>query len=274
MIFAAAEETAAHTAEGGASVSDVIFEHVSNARELDLPFIGKVELPEWYLFGVDVSLTKHAVFMFVSAALLLVVFSIWGRKRSLVPKGFYNLLEMIVLFIRDEIADKNIGHDGALYTPYLCTIFFFILFMNLVGLVPFTATATANLNVTVVLAAMTFFVTQYAAIRSNGIGGWLKALTGGVHWLLWPIMVPVEILGLFTKPFALTVRLFANMIAGHIVIFFLLGLIFLIHAAVAPVSIAFALGIFMLELFVALVQAYVFTMLSSLFIGMAASHSH
>ena len=270
MLLFAAEEAAAE----GASVSDLIFEHVSDSRELDLPFLGKVELPELHVGSLDLSITKHTFFMFVAAALLMLVFFIWGRKRAMVPKGAYNLLEMIVLFIRDEIAEKNIGHDGIRYTPYLCTAFFFILFMNLVGLVPYSGTATGNLNVTVVLAIFTFFLTQYAAIRSNGVGGWFKALTGGVHWGLWIIMVPVEVLGLFTKPFALTVRLFANMLAGHIVIFFLLALIFLIHPGMAVVSVPFALGIFLLELFVALVQAYIFTMLSSLFIGMAASHAH
>ncbi|HYG70530.1 MAG TPA: F0F1 ATP synthase subunit A, partial [Anaeromyxobacteraceae bacterium] len=121
-----------------------------------------------------------------------------------------------------------------------------------------------------------FFITQYAAIRAMGLGGWLKHLTGGVHWLLWPIMVPVEILGLFTKPFALTVRLFANMIAGHIVILSLIGLIFALGTSwVALGSVPMALAIFLLELFVAFVQAYIFTMLSSLFIGsVVVAHDH
>ena len=131
---------------------------------------------------------------------------------------------------------------------------------------------------TVGLALFTFLVTQYATIRSLGIGGFLAHLTGGVPkslWPLWFIMVPVEILGLFTKPFALTVRLFANMVAGHFVILALLGLIFAISVWVFPVSVALALAIFMLELFVAFVQAYIFTMLSALFIGAAfAGHGH
>ena len=125
------------------------------------------------------------------------------------------------------------------------------------------------------LALMTFLLTQAAGIRTAGIGGYLKHLTGGVHPLLWPIMVPVEFLGLFTKPFALTIRLFANMVAGHIVIFFLLGLIFILKTAfLAVVSVPFAFAIYLLELFVALVQAYVFTMLSALFIGMGAAMGH
>jgi F-type H+-transporting ATPase subunit a len=181
-----------------------------------------------------------------------------------------------VLFVRDELAIKNIGkEEGPRYTPYLLTAFFFILFMNLLGLFPWMATATGNIAVTCGLALCTFVLTQVAGIRAAGFGGYLAHLTGGVAPWLWPIMIPVEILGLFTKPFALTIRLFANMLAGHIVIFFLLGLIFMLgHPAVALVSVPFALGIYLLELFVAFVQAYVFTMLSALFIGMGVAMGH
>src|SRR5207248_208236 len=184
------------------------------------------------------------------------------------PKGFYNMVESFVVYIRDEIAVKSIGeHEASRYVPYLCTVFFFILFMNVIGLVPYGATATGNLSVTVVLALCTFVLTQIAGMRAQGaLGYWLHLVPSGVPKWLWPIMLPVEILGLFTKPFALTVRLFANMVAGHIVIFFLIALTVLISVYVAPISVAFALGIFMLELFVALVQAYVFTMLSAVFI--------
>jgi F-type H+-transporting ATPase subunit a len=186
------------------------------------------------------------------------------------------------MFVRDEISAKNIGHHADLYTPYLCTAFFFILFMNLTGLLPIPrvggfpgiSTATGNISVTVVLALFTFVLTQIAGMRAQGaIGYWAHLVPNGVPKWLFPIMLPVEILGLFTKPFALTVRLFANMVAGHIVIFFLIALTVLISIYVVPISIAFALGIFLLELFVALVQAYVFTMLSAVFIGMT-QHAH
>ncbi len=228
---------------------------------------------------LDLVPTKHVLMIWL-AAILLVVSVLAGSNRNkakLVPRGTSaNLFEMVVLFIRDEIATKNIGkEDGPRYTPYLLTAFFFILFMNLLGLVPWMATATGNLAVTAALALCTFVVTQAASIRAAGLGGYLKHLTGGVHWGLWPIMIPVELLGLFTKPFALTVRLFANMLAGHIVIFFLLGLIFILnHPAVAVVSVPFAMAIYLLELFVAFVQAYIFTMLSALFIGMGVAMGH
>jgi F-type H+-transporting ATPase subunit a len=231
-------------------------------------------------FGaLDMTPTKHVIFMWLASALLLVVVFAAVRRKALVPKGLYNFVELLVAFVRNELAVPNIGKENAdRFLPYLLTAFFFILFVNLFGLLPFSATATANINVTVCLALFTFVITQYAAIRAMGIGGYLGHLTGGVPkslWPLWLIMIPVEFLGLFTKPFALTVRLFANMVAGHFVILALLGLIFAISVWVFPVSMALALAIFMLELFVAFVQAYIFTMLSSLFIGAAfASHGH
>jgi len=217
--------------------------------------------------------------MWLASALLLVAVFSALRKKAIVPRGFYNFIELLVAFVRNELAVPNIGTEHAdRYVPYLLTAFFFILFVNLFGLIPYSGTATANVNVTVALALFTFLITQYAAIRAMGIGGYLGHLTGGVPrslWPLWFIMVPVEILGLFTKPFALTVRLFANMVAGHFVILALLGLIFAISVWVAPASVALALAIFMLEIFVAFVQAYIFTMLSSLFIGAAyAAHGH
>src|SRR6218665_70225 len=236
-------------------------------------------VPGWSEGCLDLSITKHTVMMWLAALLLLGSLLLFSNrdKSKLVPRGTSaNLFEMLVLFVRDELAIKNIGKkEGPRYTPYLLTAFFFILFMNLLGLFPWMATATANIAVTLALALCTFVLTQVARIRAAGLGGYLAHLTGGVAPWLWPIMIPVELLGLFTKPFALTMRLFANMLAGHIVIFFLLGLIFMLgHPAVALVSVPFAMGIYLLELFVAFVQAYVFTMLSALFIGMGVAMAH
>jgi F-type H+-transporting ATPase subunit a len=161
------------------------------------------------------------------------------------------------------------GPGGVRYMPYLLTTFFFILLMNLMGLIPYGASATGNLNVTAGLAIIAFVVIQGAAIRSQGIGHYLAHLTGGVHWSLWPIMVPIEILGLFTKPFALCIRLFANMTGGHIVIVSLIGLIFIFKSyIVAVLPAGFVVGILFLELFVAFLQAYIFTMLTALFMGL------
>lgn len=291
--------------EEGQDVAKFIFHHVSDSNDLEweIPLNLSAKNPVVHLPVIripfkegacpanprkpaslsagclDLSITKHTVMMWIAAALLLIVLSAVTPKdlRKLVPHGTWpNLFEMVVLYVRDELAIKNIGkEEGPRYTPYLLSAFFFILFMNLLGLIPWMATPTSNLAITAGLALCTFVITQVAGIRAAGFGGYLKHLTGGVHWILWPIMVPVEVMGLFTKPFALTVRLFANMLAGHIVIFFLLGLIFLLGTAwVAPVSVAFAMGIYALELFVALIQAFVFTMLSSLFIGLAVATGH
>jgi len=220
---------------------------------------------------LDLSITKHVVFLWVAALLVILLAVTAARKnmKRLVPKGFGNLVEVFVVFIRDEIVLPNMGKGGIYYLPYLLTTFFFILVMNLLGMVPYAATSTANVNVTGGLAVIAFLMIQYSSIRAQGLRHYLAHLTGGVHWLLWPILVPIEILGLFTKPFALMIRLFANMTGGHIVIVSLIGLIFIFKSyVIAPVPIAFVLGINMLELFVAFLQAYIFTMLTSLFMGL------
>jgi F-type H+-transporting ATPase subunit a len=307
-LFAGTALAAAPAAEGEKEdVAGYILHHVADSREYEfevplshqhvafhLPQIliplragacapvmtdhGEV-IPSLMQGCLDLSITKHTLMMWLAALLLVGSLLLWSNrdKSKLVPRGVgANLFEMLVVFVRDELAIKNIGkEEGPRYVPYLLTAFFFILFMNLLGLVPWMATATGNIAVTLALALCTFILTQIAGIRAAGFGGYLAHLTGGVHWLLWPIMIPVEILGLFTKPFALTMRLFANMLAGHIVIFFLLGLIFMMgSAAVGLVAVPFAMAIYFLELFVSFVQAYVFTMLSALFIGMSVAMGH
>lgn len=225
----------------------------------------------------DLSITKHVVFLWVAAVIVAVLAITAARKnaRRLVPKGFGNLVEVFVVFIRDEIVVPNMGKGGVKYLPYLLTTFFFILIMNLLGLIPYAATSTGNVNVTGGLAIIAFLMIQFSAIREQGFGHYLAHLTGGVHWALWPIMVPIEILGLFTKPFALMIRLFANMTGGHIVIVSLIGLIFIFKSfIIAPIPIIFVLGINMLELFVAFLQAYIFTMLTSLFMGLGMRSGH
>jgi F-type H+-transporting ATPase subunit a len=256
-------------------IASHIFHHVQDQTVVPLGFWAGNRY-------IRLDITKHVINMWIAAGILLIVVGLGARKRALIPKGGYNLLESLVMFVRDEISVKNIGHHADLYTPYLCSAFFFILFMNISGLLPIPAwrgfpgisTATGNLSVTVVLALFTFVFTQVAGMRAQGVVGyWTHLVPGGVPKALWPLMFVIEFFGLFTKPFALTVRLFANMVAGHIVIFFLIALTLFISVYVAPVSVAFALGIFLLELFVALVQAYVFTILSALFIGMT-QHAH
>ncbi len=269
-------------AEGGGGLFAELFAHTHDAHQIDLPFIGHVHLPHFdpVVIGgisIDFSITKHVVFLWV-AALLLCIATIAAARKNLkanVPSGVGNLIEIFVVFIRDEIVLPNMGKGGLRYLPYLCSTFFFILIMNLLGMFPYGASPTGNVNVTAALAVVAFFMIQISAIRAQGFGHYIAHLTGGVHWALWPIMVPIEIIGLFTKPFALCIRLFANMTGGHLVVVSLLGLIFLFKSYfIIPVPLVFVLGINMLELLVAFLQAYIFTMLTSLFMGLGIQAGH
>jgi len=255
-----------------------IMHHVLDARELDFSPFGVIHLPQLHLFGIDISITKHVVFMWLALVILVVTFIFVARsyRKSLIPRGITNLTEVLIVFVRDEIARPTIGKGNERFLPYLLTAFFFILTCNFLGLIPYGSTATSNIAVTATLATISFIVIQVGGMMKNGVIGYFKGLIphGIPTWLL-PIMLVVELLGLFTKPFALAIRLFANMTAGHIVIMALLGLIFILHTyVVVPVSISFALFIFLLEILVALLQAYIFTMLSGLFIGMAVHQEH
>ena len=237
---------------------------------------------------IDLSMTKHLVFALFASGILLIVFLRLASKyrrgigRTSAPQGlFQNLFETLVVFVRDDIAIPNLGKEHhQRFLPYLLTAFFFILTCNLLGLVPFGATATSNLNITAVLAAFTFVLTQLNGSRD--------------HWthVFWPpgmpvavklLLIPTEIMGLFTKPIALAIRLFANLTAGHLVILSLIGMIFTftqlfgdaVGYGVVPISLAFTLFVMCLEILIAFIQAYIFTILSALFIGMAiADHSH
>jgi F-type H+-transporting ATPase subunit a len=228
--------------------------------------------------------SKHLAFFVIAALVVLgairMAVSAYDAKR--VPTGVGAFVEMMVVFIRDDIAEKNIGHDGHKFTSLLCSFFFFILFAALLGLLPYSATSTGNLAVTLALATVSFIAQQWAGISKYGVVHHFTGLVppGLPAWLL-PIMIPVEVLSMFTKPFALMVRLFANMLAGHMVITALLLLIPLMSAistffglAVIPVSLGLALFIMLLEILVAFIQAYIFTLLSAIFIGMYAHPAH
>jgi F-type H+-transporting ATPase subunit a len=229
--------------------------------------------------------SKHLVFLFAAAALMILIAQLAVRsyRGGKIPRGLGAGVEGLVLFIRDDIAEPNIGHDdGRRFTPLLCSFFSFILVAALLGLMPFSATSTGNLAVTMGLALVSFAAQQYAGISKYGVVGHFHNLIppGLPAWLL-PIMIPVEILSMFTKPFALMIRLFANMLAGHMVITTLLLLIALMGqiswiggVAMAPVSIALSLFIMLLEVLVAFIQAYIFTLLSAIFIGMYAHPAH
>ncbi len=258
-----------------------LLNHMKNSQELDLPG-GSIQLPhfapihigEW---TIDLSISKHVFFLLVAALIVvaLAVYAAQKNRKSIVPKGVGNLFEVFIVFIRDEVALPNMGPGGLRYLPFLLTLFFFILIMNLLGLIPYGATSTSNISVTGTLAFIAFIMIQAAAIRGQGVKHYIAYLSGGVHWALWPIMIPVEILGLFTKPFALCMRLFANMNGGHIVLLALIGLIMLFRSPmIAPLPVFFGVGVLALEIFVAFLQAYIFIMPTSLFMGFGMQSEH
>jgi F-type H+-transporting ATPase subunit a len=260
----------------GHSVGDAILHHVQDTDLFDLWPLGHLTLPKIYLFGINFSITKHLLMMWIASGLLVLLFVLAFRRPHTIPSGLSNFFEAIVVFLRDEVILPSMGEEGKRYLPFLLTVFFFILFCNLLGLVPYGATATGNVTVTAALALMALAMIQWGGIKEHGLVHHLQSLVppGIPTWLL-PIMIPVEIMGQFTKPFALCIRLFANMTAGHIVIFSFLGLIFVFESIlIAPVSVAFALFISLLELFIAFLQAYIFTMLTALFMGMTIHPEH
>ncbi len=262
------------------SLGDWIMHHLQDSRawhELGIEHFPS--FPPIHILGmeVDLSITKNVVMLWLAIAVLVVLFRLAFRRKKAVPGGMAGALESMVLFVRDEIAVPNMGRAlGGKMTPFLCSLFFFILTCNLFGLIPGFSTATGNIAVTAGLAIITFIMTQLYGIKENGIGGYLKHLAPpGLPLPMYIIIIPIEILSLFTKPFALAMRLFANMVAGHTVIFALLGLIIILgHVAVATVSVPLAMAIYFLELFVAFLQAFIFVILSALFIGMSAHPEH
>ncbi len=279
------EQAAQGAMNVGEQVKEMILHHITNGWEVEVPsgsWASPLHLDPNLLhldiagLQLNLSISRHVLMLFIAAGLLLLMAILLRRKIALVPRGFFSVVESIVLFIRDEIATSTLGHHQALkFTPYLCTTFFFILTCNLLGLVPYGSTATGNISVTAGLAFMSFLMIQISGMRHMGFFGYFKHLVpAGVPWWLAPVMIVVELMGILAKPFALCMRLFANMVAGHVVILSLIGLIFVMGLAIAPVSVAFGVFMYILEIFVALLQAYIFTMLTSLFIGLLVAGEH
>jgi F-type H+-transporting ATPase subunit a len=222
---------------------------------------------------LDFSITKNVAQLFLSALALVLIFTSMARSYkkhgiTTAPKGKQAFLEPLVVFVRDDLAKDNIGPKGEKFVPYLLTVFFLILINNLFGLVPISANLTGNIGFTVVLAFFTFVLTNINGNKHY----WSHIFLPHAPKAIWPILIPLEIIGTITKPFALMIRLFANMTAGHLIVISLVGLIFIFKSLyIAPVSIAFALFIDILEVLVAFLQAYIFTMLTSIFIGSAVA---
>jgi F-type H+-transporting ATPase subunit a len=292
----------AHEVGGEGSNQIDIAHHISNSHELETPF-GIIHLPDnWKIpLGtdahgqtryLDLSPTRHLVYMILAAVLVALVFIPSARavaqaqSRGRPPKGFSGAMEAMALWVRQEVVLPNVGAHGEGYAPYLLTVFFFILAMNLLGLLPWGATATSNIAVTGALAVIAFLVIEITGMRSLGFKGYMKTifylppgLPGGVGGallkvLLLVVMTPIEIIGKLAKPFALAVRLFANMTSGHVLVLALLGLTFLFQSYLVGIGASLlAIGVMLLEVFVAFLQAFVFTLLTAVFIGlMRAEH--
>jgi F-type H+-transporting ATPase subunit a len=280
-----------------ADQKDFITPHITDAHTLDVPcfhkgFVCEYELPRWnpiHIGGLtlDISPTRHVVMLWI-AALLCVLVSVLAlrahnrhTRAGKAPRGLGNGFEAMVLYLRNEVILPNVGAHGNAFVPYLLTVFFFILFANLLGLIPYGATATGNISVTAMLAIVSFIVIEIAGMRAlgksyiNTIVFWPHDMSLGMKLFISPILTPIEIIGKFTKPFALAIRLFANMISGHVVLLALISLIFTFATWIlVPLPIAMALGISLLEIFVAFLQAFIFMLLTSVFIGLIREGAH
>jgi F-type H+-transporting ATPase subunit a len=286
----------ARAQEHGPSNQIDIPHHIANSHEVETPF-GVWHLPRWepiHLGGltIDMSPTKHLVFMLIAAVLVALVFTLSARSiqaaqaRGRPSKGFAGAMEATALYIRQEVILPNVGHHGEGYAPYLLTLFFFILAMNILGLLPWGATATGNIAVTAALAVVAFLVIEVTGMQALGPVGYAKTifylpsgLPGGIGGsilkvVLLAVMTPIELIGKLAKPFALAVRLFANMTSGHVLVLALIGLTFLFQSWTVGIGASIlATGVMLLEVFVAFLQAFVFTLLTSVFIGlMRAEH--
>jgi len=297
-VILQAQEAAQETID----IGELVLHHTSDAYSFGLEGIFHdrfvlhwAKWPDVVIGSVHLNLTptKHVIFMVIAATLVFLTMWIAGRslKRqeagSRAPKGFAAAIEGLVLFVRNDIAIANIGPDGARFAPFIATLFFFILYMNLLGLLPWGASATGNLAVTGALAIVSFLVIEVGGMIKLGARGYLRTIfmevpgVGGVAGVVMSIgLAPIEFIGKLVKPFALAVRLFGNMTAGHFVILSLFGIIFLFGSlptwnyAIGFTTAALVTGIMLLELFVGVLQAYVFALLTAVFIGMMQTEHH
>jgi len=310
LAFSAFAPRAALAAQEAAAADtgkvDYITPHITDSYELEIPWINghfakEVCLghhkpdgrcgPLWAPVHigsreVNLSPTKHVVFMLLSALLAIVILVGAARaqardqKTAGHTKGFAGGIEAMVLYLRNEVIMPNVGPHGDKYVPFGLTLFFFILLMNLFGLIPYGATATGNIAVTATLALITLVVVEVSGMITQGVGYlgtifyWNKDLPMFMRPIMFVVMTPVELISKLSKPFALAIRLFANMTAGHIVVLALIGLIFAFKSIASGAPFLMAVAIMGLELFVALLQAYIFTLLSSVFIGLLREGGH
>ena len=224
---------------------------------------------------VDLSITKNVAFLILTATLMILVFLSVAKgysKKNSAPKGIQALFEPVIIFVRDDIVKPNIGENYEKYLPYMLTLFFFIFFGNVLGLMPGAANLTGNIAVTLSLALFTFLITNFSGNKHY----WKHIFwTPGIPIIMRVIILPIELIGVFSKPISLMIRLFAAITAGHIVLLSFIGLIFIFQSYfVGVMSALFVVGLNLVELMVAGIQAYVFTMFSSVYIGLATEDGH
>jgi len=273
-------------------IGEIILHHTSDEYSIGMEPFWHVSWDKWpdtHLGPITVNLTptKHVIFMVMAAILVLVTMAVTARglkkqrAHERAPTGFSGFIEYVVLWLRDELAIDKIGHDGPKYAPLIVGLFFFILYMNLFGLLPWGSTATGNLAVTSTLAILVFFIVEISGFIKQGPKGYLRTIfphvpgvEGAAGVALAIGMAPIEILGKLVKPFALAVRLFGNMTAGHFVILSLAGIILFFGSWIIGGAAAVLIAtIMLLEALVAAIQAYVFALLTATFIGMM-QHEH
>jgi F-type H+-transporting ATPase subunit a len=269
---------------------NLISQHSSILAEFN-PLEPVISVP-LFTFSVGswhIIVSNHMFMVAVAMVVLLVIITFAARSGGMVPKGLRNLIESVCVYLREEVARPILGENTDRYIGFIWTIFFFILTLNLLAMIPtekiiflitgkknhFGGPATANIWITGAMAAVTFFLTHMSGIRKYGFLKYLASLAPPVPWWIMPLIYFLEVLSALVRPFTLAVRLFANMLAGHILLATLLGLILIFkNYGVASVSLAFAIFISFLELLVAFLQAYIFTLLSSLYIGFSITSEH
>ncbi len=284
--------------DGPFSIAEMVFHHTGDAHELDFEPLFTIHLPQWepvHLFGltIDLSPTKHVVFLLLAATIVFVMLAVAARgirkarEEGRAPRGYAGAMEAFVLWVRQEMAIANIGEEmGPRYAPLIMSLFFFILIGNLLGLVPWGASPTGNLAVTGALAILAFAVIEVGGMVKLGFKGYMGTIfphIPGMHGAAGAVMsvamAPIEILSKFVKPIALAIRLFGNMLAGHFVILSLFGIVFLFghlgwfSYGIGITTAAVVLCVMGLEIFVAFLQAYVFALLTAVFIGLM-QHEH
>ncbi|MBE0446504.1 MAG: F0F1 ATP synthase subunit A [Actinobacteria bacterium] len=234
-------------------------------------------LSNLHLFGLDLSVNKAVVCLWLSTLITFGIIYYAGHGRGLVATGFRNMIEAIFTFIKLNVVEEALGHEGKKWLPFIGGLFFFILINNLIGLIPGSFAPTSNINVTAALAILVFIIFLIAGMIKQGpFKYWAHLAPGGLPKWMYVVLYPIEIITLFMKPLSLAIRLFANMLAGHIVIFSLLALIILFKMSLLMAPLPFLASVIMyaFEIFVALIQAYIFTILSAIYIGSAMHPEH